>query len=132
MDMIEYLKQNYPDVDPESVKAITVNGVVKGYYAKQMGNRADEIYIPANVGLGGNVGMLSYIPGAGGSHNDAAAIRNRIMNNPPDYVVSISYSPGDGNAVMEKGYAIAQGANMNVTDNVTVPPIYTFICGKTT
>ena len=120
MDMIEYLKQNFPNVDANSVQAITVDGVVRGYYAKEVGNRADEIYIPANVATGGNVGMLSYIPGAGGSTNDAKGIRDRIFNNPPDYVVSISYSPGDPNACIEKGYNLAKGANLTVTDNVTV------------
>ena len=118
--MITYLQQYYPDVDPSSVKAVTVNGEVRGYYAKQNGREGDEIYLPANSGIGGNVGMFSYVPGAGGSPNDAAAIRNRIFSdNPPDYVVTIAYSPADHNNCMEVGYAMAKGANMNVTKNVT-------------
>ena len=117
MNVEEYLRQNYPNV--KTVEPITVDGVVKGYYAR--GQYAyDEIYIPASALNGTNVGMVSYIPGAGGSGNDAVGLRSRIKNNPPDYIVSIAAECSDRNYCMETAYNMAQGLGINVTNNTTV------------
>ena len=115
MNVGEYLRDNFPG-GVKSYQEITSNGEVKGYYVR--GNNGDEMYLPANVS--GNVGMLSYIPGSGGSGNDAAKIRDRIQNNPPEYPITIAASCSDHQNCIEVGYSLAQGANMNVTNNVTV------------
>lgn len=116
MNVGEYLKSNFPG-GVSKYEEITVNGEVKGYYVK--GSNGDEMYLPANVT--GNVGMLSYIPGSGGSGNDAARIRDRIHGgNPPEYPITIAASCSDHQNAIEVGYKMAQGANMNVTNNVTV------------
>jgi hypothetical protein len=64
--------------------------------------------------------MLSYIPGAGGSGNNAVSLRSRITSNPPDHIVSIAGSCGDKNNCIGTGYNMAKGLNMNVTKSVTV------------
>ena len=115
MNVGEYLKSNFPG-GVQSYKEVTSNGQIKGYYVR--GNNGDEMYLPANTS--GNTGMLSYIPGSGGSGNDAAKIREQINNNPPDYPITIAASCSDKNNCIETGYQLAQGANMNVTNNVTV------------
>ena len=86
MDIEQYLRENFPDVS--SVEAVTVDGVVKGYYANGV-NGSDQLYIPVSALDSSSVGMVSYIPGAGGSGNDAAALRDRIQNDPPDYIVRL-------------------------------------------
>ena len=115
MNVGDYLRENFPGGVRE-YKEITSNGQVKGYYVR--GNNGDEMYLPANVS--GDVGMLSYIPGSGGSGNDAARIRDRIQNDPPEYPITIAASCSDHQNCMEVGYSLARGANMNVTNNVTV------------
>ena len=117
MDIGQYLQQNYPHV--ESVEPVTVNGEVKGYYAKG-GYAWDQIYIPVNALNSSNVGMVSYLPGAGGSGNDAAQLRNRIKNNPPDYIITIAAECSDHHNAIQTGYNIAKGLGINVTNNVTV------------
>ena len=113
MNIGDYLRNNY---HASNVQEIVINGQLRGYYAKS--SNGDEIYLPANTT--GDVGMLSYIPGAGGSGNDAAMLREIIKNNPPTYPITIARSCSDHNNCIETGYAIAKGANMNVTNNVTV------------
>ena len=116
MNMEQYLRENFPG-GVKDYKEIVVDGQVRGYYVK--GNNLDELYLPANTS--GDVGMLSYIPGAGGSSADARMIRNRInSDNPPEYPITIAASCSDHQNCMEVGYRMAQGANMNVTNNVTV------------
>ena len=117
MDIGQYLQQNYPHV--KSVEPVTVNGQVKGYYAK--GEYAwDQIYIPVSALNSSNVGMVSYLPGAGGSGNDAAKLRERIQNNPPDYIISIAAECSDHHNALGTGYSMAKGLGINVTNNVTV------------
>ena len=115
MNIGEYLQENFPG-GVKKYEEIVVDGSIRGYYVR--GNNGDEVYLPANVS--GNVGMLSYIPGSGGSGNDAARIRDRIHNDPPEYPITIAASCSDHQNCIEVGYNLAQGANMNVTDNVTV------------
>ena len=117
MDIGQYLQQYYPHVS--SVEPITVNGEVKGYYAKG-GYAWDQLYIPVSALNSSNVGMVSYLPGAGGSGNDAAQLRNRIQNNPPDYIISIAAECSDHHNAIQTGYDIAKGMGINVTNNVTV------------
>ncbi len=118
MSIEEYIKQQYPNAS--SVEAITVDGVVKGYFATGI-NGYDQLYIPTSALNNSNVGMVSYIPGAGGSGNDAAALRDRIHSgNPPDYIITIASSCGDKQNCMNTGYQAAQALNANVTNNVTV------------
>lgn len=115
MNIGEYLQANFPGGVKE-YKEITSNGALKGYYVR--GNNGDEMYLPTSTT--GNVGMLSYIPGSGGSGTDAARIREQIEQNPPSYPITIAASCSDHNNCIEVGYSLAQGANMNVTNNVTV------------
>ena len=112
--MRDYLEKNYPGV--VQVQEIVVGNEVKGYYA--VSANGDELYIPANVS--GNQGMVSYIPGSGGSYNDAAMLRSMITDNPPNYVITIAKTCTDYNNCLEVGYNVAQGAGFNITDNVTV------------
>ena len=117
MDIGQYLRQNYPHV--QSVEPVTVNGEVKGYYAK--GDYAwDQIYIPVSALNSSNVGMVSYLPGSGGSGNDAAQLRNRIQSNPPDYIITIAAECSDHHNAIQTGYDMAKGLGINVTNNVTV------------
>ncbi|MBP5679198.1 MAG: hypothetical protein J6X28_05205 [Bacilli bacterium] len=116
MNVGQYLQENFPG-GVSQYKEITVNGEVKGYYVR--GKNGDEMYLPANVS--GNVGMFSYLPGAGGSRNDAARIRDWInSDNPPSFPVTIAAECSDKHNCIEVGYQVAKGANMNVTNNVTV------------
>ena len=64
--------------------------------------------------------MVSYIPGSGGSYNDAAMLREMITENPPNYVISIAKTCSDYNHCLEVGYNVAEGAGFHITDNVTV------------
>ena len=117
MSMKETLKNNYPGGIKTYKEVYDSNGNLAGYYCRS--NNSDEIYIPANTS--GNVGMVSYIPGSGGSGNDAQKLRELInSSNPPDYVITIAASCSDRHNCMEAGYKMAQAADLNVTDNVTV------------
>ena len=116
MNIGNYLKKNFPGVN--SVKKVAVNGKVKGYYARS--SNGNEIYIPVSALKSNNVAMLSYIPGSGGSGNDAASLRSRIKNNPPNYIVTISAGAGDRNYCTQTGYNMAKGLNMKVRRSVTV------------
>ena len=116
MNAGQYLQENFPGGVRKYQEITSSTGEIKGYYVQ--GNNGDEMYLPANVS--GNVGMLSYIPGSGGSGNDAKKIRERLLNDPPEYPITIAASCSDHQNCMEVGYSLAQGANMNVTNNVTV------------
>lgn len=117
MNVEDYLRQNYSNV--KDIETITSNGQVVGYFATGSYGH-DSIYIPVSAINNSNVGMVSYIPGAGGAGNDASALRDRIHNNPPDYIISIAQTCGDHYSCIDTGYNIAQGLNANVTRNVTV------------
>lgn len=115
--MKDALMNNYPGGVKSYNEVYDSNGNLAGYYCRS--NNLDEIYIPANTT--GNVGMVSYIPGSGGSGNDAKMLRELINSgNPPDYVITIAASCSDHNNCMENGLRMAQAADLNVTDNVTV------------
>ena len=116
MSMLDTLQRSYPGGVKSYKEIYDSNGTLAGYYCRS--NNADEIYIPATTG---NVGMVSYIPGAGGSGNDAQMLRELINSgSPPDYVITIAASCSDHNNCMENGLMMAQAADLNVTDNVTV------------
>ena len=117
MNIDEYIRQNF---NCNNVDAITdSSGQVVGYYARNRGN-ANEIYIPVGAVNNPSLGMVSYIPGSGGSSNDARVLREQIRNNPPDYIISISAGCGDNNNCIQTGLQMAQGLGSNVDRNVTV------------
>ena len=104
-------------INSKKAQEVVVNGEVKGYYV----SGKNELYIPVSaLNNGSDVKMLSYMPGTGGSDVDARNIRNRIFNNPPDYVVSIAGEYLDRYKCIEAGYNAAKDLNINVTQNVTV------------
>ena len=117
MDVQQYLLQNYPNV--ASVEPVTSNGQVVGYYAKGQ-SAADSIYVPISAVNNPSVKMVSYMPGSGGSTPDAAVLRQKIQNNPPNYIVSIAAECSDHNNCIQTGYNVAQGLNANVDQNVTM------------
>ena len=116
MNIEEYIRKNF---NANKVQPITQNGQVVGYYAQNSSTR-NEIYIPANIVNNQNVGMVSYIPGSGGSGNDARVLRETIQNNPPNYIISIAAECGDRNNCIQTGLQMAQGLNANVNRNATV------------
>lgn len=116
MNVREVLLNSYPKA--REVKDIVIDGEVKGYLLNS--KNGDSMYVPASVVSGKSVDMMSYIPGAGGAKNDAAAILSKINTNPPDYVISISQSCSDGNNSMENCYNTLQQMNLDVKQNVTV------------
>ncbi len=107
MDIEQYLKENYRTVQ------VLDNG---GYYCEDASRNA--LYIPPNYN--GNMGMLSYLPGAGGSYNDAAMLRDEIMgDNPPDYIISIShtaYHDTAENLLTDTYRSLTENLNVNITD----------------
>lgn len=116
MNIEDYIRQNF---NANKVEPITQNGQVIGYYAQNKSTK-NEIYIPVSAVNNSSVGMVSYIPGSGGSNPDANVLRDRIFNNPPNYIVSISSGSGDKNNCIQSGLQMAQGVNANVDRNVTV------------
>ena len=116
MNIEDYIRQNF---NANKVEPITQNGQVVGYYA-QNSRTKNEIYIPVSAVNNQNVGMVSYIPGSGGSNPDANVLRDQIRNYPPNYIISISSGCGDDNNCIQTGLQMAQGLNSNVGRNVTV------------
>ena len=115
MDYEEYLKSQ----GATSVQEILKDGVLCGYYAKI--NGGDEIYLPVNNSTSASLDMVSYLPGSGGSTVDASqGLRDKIFNDPPEYMITIANSAGDYHNSLEMGYNIAQGTNRNITNEVTV------------
>ena len=104
MDLQTYLQQNFTKVEQ------TANG---GYFCTR--SNGDELYIPGNYS--GNIGMFAYLPGSGGSGNDARVIRNQIRSaNPPDYIVAISAECSDHNNTLQVAYNELSSQGFNITD----------------
>ena len=88
-----------------------------GYYCKD--TKGNEFYFPPNCS--GNMSMVSFLPGDGGSSNDARAWRRIIEgNNPPDYIVAISYTAYHDNAnnLLTDTYNALSRNGIKVTDVV--------------
>lgn len=88
-----YLKSTYKKVEKLS------NG---GYYC--FDSNGDRLYVPANYS--GPIGMMSYIPGAGGSWpNDAHYLEVLIKSdNPPEYIISIASECSDHNHSLKTSF----------------------------
>ena len=98
MELIDFLKTKYKFCEE------LANG---GYffYNSEKGN-SDGLYIPKDYKTTEEMGYLSYLPGIGGSANDAAQLRNQIRstNNPPQYIISISGDCKDKNDTVINNY----------------------------
>ena len=105
-----YLKKTYSKVEKLD------NGA---YYCYD--SNGDRLYVPANYN--GSMGMMSYIPGAGGSWpNDAKQLDVLIhSNNPPEYIISIAASCGDRNNSLATSYnrLTSQGITINSVAEMT-------------
>lgn len=108
MDIYSYLQQNYKKV--EQLKG-------GGYFCTD--REGNNLYVPANYN--GNMGMVAYLPGDGGSYNDARVWRDIIQgNNPPPYIVSISHTAYHSTAenLLTDTYNGLTGQGLNITDVV--------------
>ncbi len=105
-----YLNQTYSKVERLN------NG---GYYCYD--SNGDRLYVPANYT--GSIGMMSYIPGAGGSWpNDAKQLDILIhSNNPPEYIISIAAACSDRNNSLATSYnrLASQGISINSVAEMT-------------
>ena len=108
MDIEQYLRDNYRTVQELD------NG---GFYCEDANHNG--LYIPADYN--GNMGMLAYLPGAGG-YPDGAALREQILgDNPPDYIISIShtaYHQTAENLLLDTYRSLSDNLNVNITDVV--------------
>ena len=90
-----------------------------GYYC--FDSNGDRLYIPANYN--GSMGMMSYIPGAGGSWPNDAKQLDILINssNPPEYIISIAASCGDNNNSLATSYnrLASQGIQINSVAEMT-------------
>jgi len=108
MSLVDQLKKYYG-----SVKKLK-NG---GYLASN--RNGDQLYVPANYN--GNLSIVSYLPGTGGSKNDAAVLRSQFnSSNPPQYAISISSKYQDKNNTLERSYVALSTSGINVTNVATI------------
>jgi hypothetical protein len=102
-----YLRENYR----------TVEELDNGWYCRNGGGDYNAVYVPKNCD--GNMAMVSYFPGSGGSNPDANAWVDLIhSDNPPEYIVTISSESTDTKNMMIRTYDELTNRGVNITDVV--------------
>ena len=108
-DMYSYLVDNYGS---ENLRQLDNGGYI-------VTDNYDQVYVGPDCSPG-NISMLSFIPGDGGSEHDAKHLMAVLESDtPPDCVVTIAHRWDDVHSSMELGYKIANDNGMNV-DNALV------------
>ena len=109
MNVEEYLRNTYNNVQD----------LGHGWYCQVGSSDYSAVYVPKNYN--GNMAMVSYFPGSGGSSPDADQWKNIIhSDNPPEYIVTISSEYSDRDQMMTRTYDGLTSAGVKITDVVNM------------
>jgi hypothetical protein len=109
MNVEEYLRGTYNNVQD----------LGHGWYCQVGGSDYSAVYVPKNTN--GNMAMVSYFPGSGGSNPDANKWKEIIhSDNPPEYIVTISSEYSDRDQMMGRTFNGLTNAGVKITDVVNM------------